>query len=399
MVDASFVSTRQQYNNYARYRTVASYHVLLICMALSVSQALSPFPYLGAILIFAYLTMKRVGAIKHGYVVLSAAVGLAGLAGIVFNYDSGLAIRVVTTCALLVVLGSLNFVKLADALDTSVRFMNFSLLLCAIGFCYALAGGPHIWTIQNPDGRDALLYLTTLSNSVFPMPNGGAIIRPSFIYDEPGAYAFVIDAVLLASFMFHRRLRRQEWILLIGGMLTFSIAHMIVVLFLLIAAKHLRHVIFPIVLLAVIDYWIYISIDMSLVFGRLMISEGVIVGDNRSELFITALEILRIHPEGVGSLCNWNISDCYESFGAFGDNPAFPGAYYGILSALAFYLVLLYILLRSIVGFQRDAMMVGFAIITLISQRPYLFNLGYNIWIVMLFSIYIQRFPLLLYRK
>jgi hypothetical protein len=392
-------STGQQYNPYARNRTVAPYRVLLLSMALSVSQALSPFPYLWAFLILAYLTMTRVGAIKHGYVVLAAAVGIAGLAGIALRYDAELAIRVVTTCALLVMLGSLNFVKQAHALNALVRFLNFSLLLCAIGFCYALAGGPHIWTVQNPDGRDALLYLTTLSNSVFPMPNGGAIIRPSFIFDEPGAYAFVIDAVLLASFMIHRRLRRQEWILLIGGMLTFSIAHMIVVLFLLIAARLLRHAIFPIVLLVVIDYWFYITIDLSLVFGRLMISEGVIVGDNRSELLKNALELLRDHPEGVGYLCNWNISACYESFGGFGDNPALPAAYYGILPALAYYLVLLYILLRSIVGLQRGALMVGLAIVALISQRPYLFNLGYNIWIVMLFCMYVQRFPLLLYRK
>lgn len=399
MVDASFASTRQQHNTFAHQRAFAPYRILMLCMVLSVSQALSPVPYLGAILVLGYLTMTRVGTIKHWYVVLAAEVGIAGFAGLAFSYDAGLAIRVVTTCALLVLLSSLNFVRLTDALDTSVRFMNFSLLLCAVGFCYALAGGPHIWTVQNPDGRDALLYLATLSNSVFPTPNGGAIIRPSFIYDEPGAYAFVIDAVLLASFMMHRRLRRQEWILLVGGFLTFSIAHMLVALFLLVAAKLLRHAILPIVLLAVVDYWIYITIDMSLIFGRLMISEGVIVGDNRSELFKNALELLRNHPQGVGFLCNWDISACYELFGGFGDNPAFPGAYYGILPALAFYLVLFYILIRSIISLQWDTKMVGLAIVALISQRPYLFNLGYNIWIIMLFSIYVHRFPLPLYRK
>jgi len=112
MVDTSFASARQQYDNYARHRTVAPYRVLLLCMALSVSQALSPFPYIGAILIFVYLTLTRVGVIKHGFVLLAAAVGIAGLAGIALSYDAELVIRVVSTCALLVVLGSLNFVKL-----------------------------------------------------------------------------------------------------------------------------------------------------------------------------------------------------------------------------------------------------------------------------------------------
>lgn len=241
--------------------------------------------------------------------------------------------------------------------------------------------------------------MTTLSNSVFPIPNAGAIIRPSFVFDEPGAYAFVIDAVLLVSFMINRRLRRQEWILAVGGFLTFSLAHMIVVMFILIAARRVRYAVFPIALMGAVDYWIYARVGISLIFGRLMISEGVIVGDNRSELFKNALTIIFDYPEGVGSLCDWNIYNCYNRFGVFGDNPAFPGAYYGMLPALAFYVILLYLIFRSVFSFQGQAMMVGLAVIVLISQRPYLFSLGYNTWIIFLFVLYCQQFPLRLGRS
>lgn len=54
------------------------------------------------------------------------------------------------------------------------------------------------------------------------------------------------------------------------------------------------------------------------------------------------------------------------------------------------------ILFRSIVGLQREALMVGLAIVDLISRRAYRFNLGNSIWIVMLYCVCVQCFPLLL---
>lgn len=109
-------------------------------MPLSVSQALGPFLYHGLFQNMGYLKMTRVDAIKHSYVVIAAAIGIAGLDRIVLNYHAELEIRVVTTCEILVMFGSLNIIKQALTLNTLVTFLTLSLLLCAIGFSYALAG-------------------------------------------------------------------------------------------------------------------------------------------------------------------------------------------------------------------------------------------------------------------
>lgn len=380
-------------------RTETRYTVLVVLMVLSVSQALSPWAFMAAAMVLAYVALKGTNTNSPWLALFALGMGIAAVVGVALVPSVGLGSRALLTCALIALLAPIEFDRFHYALATASSFLRGSLLLCVVGFIYAAAGGPHLLAIDNPDGRQALLYLTTLSNSVFPAPGGGAIIRPSFIYDEPGAYAFVIDSVLLASFMVHRRLRREEWQLIIGGMLTFSLAHMLVTLLLLLAGRKLRYALIPMLLLLVLDYYIYVTIDYSLVFRRFTVEDGALVGDNRSELLTHGLTLIRMFPEGVGFHCHWDMQACLDTFGAFGENPAFPAAFYGVLPSLPYYIMLAYLIAASVTSLRLPALGVGLAIAALIAQRPFLFNLGYNLLIVMLFGMYVRAFPFQIYRR
>lgn len=339
---------------------------------------------------FGYLLLMGISKKNPLFMLLAAFTFITGITGLIISPSVDLGVRILSTCVLLVLVSAVNFERYPDVVASIVRIVNYSIGLSLIGFVYAVLGGPYLLTIDNPDGRQALFYLTTLSNSVFPSPGGGTVIRPSFIFDEPGAYAFVIDSVLLISYMVQKRLRREELFLIIGGAITLSIAHMLVALFVLISARKNRYVFILLILIALIDYLIYSTIDYSLVFQRFMVEEGKLAGENRSELFKVALGLVQQFPEGVGGTCGYDIQNCFNLYGAFGENPAFPAAFYGILPTLVYYLIIFSILSLCLILQNRIVFGAGVAIIILISQRPFIFNLGYNIQIILLLSVYVQ---------
>jgi len=364
--------------------------LLILCVILSVSQALSPFPYLAALLLIGYILLSRPVRVDPSHAALALVLGTAAVLGFAISSDFANAARMLSTCALIVLVASLNLIRHQASFDFAARVVIVTLVLSVVGFVYALMGGPSLFTVTNADGREALLFLTTLSNAVFPTPVGN-VIRPSFIYDEPGAYAFVIDAILLINFTLHRRLRRLDWALVAGGFITFSVAHVLVCFFLLVAARRTLYALLPLAVLGGLDYFIYQLSGVSLLFGRFAVEDGALAGDNRSDLFRTAVELVSSHPGGVGTSCDWDIVLCYDRYGAFGENPAFPAAYFGILPSLGYYAILLAVLVTGVTSRRRRVICTSLAILVLIMQRPFLFNIGYNLMIIMLFNVLLQR--------
>jgi hypothetical protein len=364
--------------------------LLMLCVLLSVSQALSPYPYLLAVLAIGCLLLTRPAPIDTRYVQLAIALAAAAMLGFASGLDITNGVRILSTCVLLVLLAALELPRQAAAFDFAARLLAISIVLCVIGLVYALLGGPVLYTLVNPDGREALLFLTTLSNSVFPTP-AGFLIRPSLIYDEPGAYAFVIDAILLLNFMIHRRLRPVDWALVGGGFVTFSAAHLIICLLVLVAARRTLLAVLPLAVLGALDFFLYQISGVSLLFGRFAIEDGALAGDNRSDLLRAALDLVQTHPAGVGPSCGWDIAACVDTFGGFGENPAFPAAFFGILPSLGYYVILLAIVVHALRKPSRHEAFVSLAVLALIAQRPFLFSIGYNILILMLFCVLLQR--------
>ena len=139
-----------------------------------------------------------------------------------------------------------------------VHLSTFVLIFLCVGallsFFYALLGGAPLWGFPNPDGRENYLYLLSLTNSVW-----GGFIRPSAIYDEPGAFSFFICSVVTLRVLlgFDKKL---TWFLALSGLITFSLAHIIFFVFFALSQKvRLKHI-----LLTVLVCLIFVSIVINL---------------------------------------------------------------------------------------------------------------------------------------
>lgn len=101
-------------------------------------------------------------------------------------------------------------------------FALLSIALAWASFIYVLAGGEPQLEFKNPDGRPNSLYLTSFSNAVV-----GGIIRPAFIYDEPGAFSFVLVTAVVVREMLSKG-RLISVLILLGGLVTLSLTHVMV---------------------------------------------------------------------------------------------------------------------------------------------------------------------------
>lgn len=106
--------------------------------------------------------------------------------------------------------------------DWLTVFCIVAIVLAWISFFYVLAGGEPQLEFPNPDGRPNRLYLTSLSNAVI-----GGVIRTAFIYDEPGAFSFVLVVAVIIREMLAKS-RMISFLILLGGLVTFSLIHVMV---------------------------------------------------------------------------------------------------------------------------------------------------------------------------
>ncbi|MEB0140844.1 hypothetical protein QN363_17595 [Undibacterium sp. CCC2.1] len=372
------------------------YTFFLVMALISSSQMSNPYAFLVTCLALVCLTFLQKETLPRSYFLFTILVFGISLLGMIFELNAEVVTRILMTCALIPLVFLIDLRKHPQALDFATKFMGLSLALAIIGFLYALAGGADLFRLINPDGRELLLFLSTFSNSNFPI-GGGHIIRPSFIFDEPGAYTFAIDTILLINLMVYRKLRGIDWFLIIGGLITFSIAHILVCCLIVFAARKSKLLFIPACAISGIDYLLYLSSGVSQIIDRFTVVDGALAGDNRSKLFERAFDLVVEHPYGMGGICNWDISSCFDIYGGFGENPAFPAAYYGIMAASAYYLIFFIIvslIVISALKLNRFWMLTSLAILALIAQRPFLFNIGYNLQILLIFSMLLKTITL-----
>ncbi len=84
----------------------------------------------------------------------------------------------------------INFISKKEInkfIDIYSQFVLILLITSLIGFIYALLGGKPIFIIDYRSYNHLYLYFTTFTNSV-----SGNVIRVAGIYDEPGAFTFII---------------------------------------------------------------------------------------------------------------------------------------------------------------------------------------------------------------
>jgi hypothetical protein len=249
-----------------------------------------------------------------------------------------------------------------------------------IGFILAFNGVQPLFEISNSDGKSNFFFYTTFSRLQW-----GHVIRPAGIFDEPGAFSFMICAVCALRHL-HGRDNRVTWLLLGAGFVTLSLAHLVYVIIHAMAENfRLRNLtrivamLIPIILFA--GYLGGFEIVEKRLISRATISEaGEVVGDNRTWRMLNAATHLSTHPKsmliGADPACRFDPNECNKKFPMMGENPLSPLVMHGAFISWPYYLALAILFTAPIFG-RQFIVSLGFG--ALLLQRPYVVAIGYSL--------------------
>ncbi|WP_163131656.1 hypothetical protein [Agarivorans sp. Alg241-V36] len=263
--------------------------------------------------------------------------------------------------------------------DILTKFAYVAIFLAFLSFLYRFFGGDALVDIKNPDGRVASLYLFSLSHSTF-----GNIIRGGFIYDEPGMFSFVLTVIVVLREV-TKKSKKGSLAILLGGVFTFSLAHIFILLLYVIVSIRLKYSIF---LAASLMFLVFLLYDhMSFLTNRLTIE--ALLDSNR----LQQLENFnRIASENIIKFGNYECSErpgsiCKEH-GDISSSPVTPlyigGLLYLFIQVVTSFLFLCFVLLRKQFVFPALAMFL------ILLQRPFFIGFGYGL------MIYIPFFTMLI---
>jgi len=272
---------------------------------------------------------------------------------------------------------------------TAVRFVEIAsrmfavfIVMALIGVLYHLAGGGPLFSLVNADGRDNAFYLTTFSNAET------FIIRPSAIYDEPGAFSFYICMVVAMRSLLGMSRKTSGWLLL-GGLITQSITHVMFALLwvawaaLISPGRKLKSanvfVAGAFVAAAALIYWIGVldwALERALEFyenpwlnPRQRSFDDIVYGLREGGFWF-----------GFDPQCTRRLAGCSD----LGENPLTPLIYGGMAAAWPYYLFLLAAFCAPL--FSRSGLLYA-GIGVLLLQRPYLLEFPYSAVFGLLFVI------------
>jgi hypothetical protein len=248
-----------------------------------------------------------------------------------------------------------------------------------IGLLLASANIPPLFSFPNLDGRPNFFFYTTLTNAYW-----SGWIQAAGIYDEPGAFSFIICAV---AFMRHvtGRSYRLTWVLLGLGLVTFSLAHLVfMAVFALAERLTLRRVAFVaagvLLLLGAARMTGLHATYQQYLFARVTFDAAQQRGfQGRIVLARNALDAMKIADRpvlfGVDSDCIVDYVECRRKWEYMGENPLAPVAHHGMVLAWPYYLFLALGLGFLLAGRRH----LGFLALTMLFlQRPFVMSLGYS---------------------
>jgi len=337
------------------------------------------------------LVASRINIIlKNKYIILLIPLSLI-LSFVSFIYWGGSSIKIFLLpyfylVSILYVLGSRNE-DIRIFTKVSTKILILFIIGGWIGFTYKLIGGQSLFSLPLKGGEYNLdLFLTTFTK-IGGISEIAGVIRPTAIYDEPGTFAFIICCVALLRHKLKLK-KRNTWILLLGGLISFSLALFIYIFFHIGSyikwnRKIIRNFLFTIILiLGTVSILPNLGVFDTLILSRLEINEstGQFVGDNRS----VAIELAAsyINPEmllwGIDKLCMLDVSAASLKYGRYGDNPLYPLVSFGLLISWIYYFT---IILLIVIGIRRKSNFVYLGLLILFFQRPYFSNFIYSFFI------------------
>ncbi|MEP6502258.1 MAG: hypothetical protein ABJD97_02935 [Betaproteobacteria bacterium] len=274
--------------------------------------------------------------------------------------------------------------RLCDAMSA---FCVAGVAMCVVGFVYAYLGGQPVLSIVNNDGRENALYLTTMTNFWV-----GNVIRPSFIYDEPGAFAFMVCATVAMREALGRP-GRLSWLLILGGLITLSITHMLVLMmFLVRRIGWARTGLVATVLVGGVATLIQTTDEFDFVADRFTVDDGKLSGDNRSDQVANLLAVITPEMFLFGDvMCHDRPDRVCEEHGDISSSPATPvyrGGVVMLATQITVHVALVVAFLR-----QRRFRFPALVFTILLLQRPYFEGYGYG------FFTYLLLFHMLAMRR
>ena len=196
-------------------------------------------------------------------------------------------------------------------------------------------------SFPNNDGRINYFFYTTLTNVYL-----GNFIRPSGIYDEPGALSFYVCFVAAMRHLLNKD-NKLTWLLLIFGFITLSLAHLIYCFFHFLSERFSKKNILRFSGLAV--FLIVLGFGSGAhqllsdkLINRLAVTEdGTIAGDNRSFRMFSVIDLIEkdsyVFWFGADPVCRFDYLVCKQMFPLMGENPLSPLAFDGFLVSWPYY--------------------------------------------------------------
>jgi len=322
------------------------------------------------IVIFFISTMKR-KRLKWWFVLLASPMLITSSITSLYWEDARYMLSLVFFIFSLYMLQYLNIKDVGKVVDVASWFLLLVIAMAVVGFIIALVGFDPLLEFPNPDGRSNYLFYTTLSNAYF-----GNFIRPSGIYDEPGALSFYICFVAAMRHLLKRD-NKLTWALLTLGFITLSLAHFIYFIFHLSAERIDRRNLLRFLIVGSLVVFIALSTGFHQIFSDKLVSRlavtdnGTIVGDNRSFRALNVIDLISqktyVIWYGADPSCRFEYKVCKQKFPMMGENPLAPMALEGLLVSWPYYLIVISLLVSPIFG-RRYLVCMGIGL--LLMQRP-----------------------------
>ncbi|PMO90158.1 hypothetical protein BCS98_15300 [Vibrio breoganii] len=270
----------------------------------------------------------------------------------------------------------------------SSYYLLLQVSFAIVGFLYAFSGGGAIFELVSSSGRVYKLFLTTISVTGY-----SNFIRPSGFFDEPGALSFAICSVVLLRNIYGFD-KKVSYYLLIGGLVTLSLAHFIFLMFYVaydLFLNRSRSVLLLIMGIFAMPVIFAVFFDGYEVVANYYFSRTAngLSGDGRSTLLYNAIEYLEASPSltylfGIDSNCLTDFTNnCRFIYPRMGENFLSPLVFGGFITSWPYYFVIMLCtiyLLRS-----PKTFILYFAFFILFLQRPYIFNYSYSfLWVLAL---------------
>ncbi len=263
-------------------------------------------------------------------------------------------------------------------------FAFFSLFCSILSFIYAYNGGDSLFSFSLLDGRVSYFHLSSFSNVWI-----GNMIRPGFIYDEPGAYSFFLCFVCLGRVLLGMD-NKATFLILLFGLITLSMMHVIVFISFILLSINLRQriVIAILIFSLLLGYFSSELTFLDLLFERLTFSSDALYDNNRAEQIFNFIHLFNDKPEviytGYDDFFNKE-RELYHRYGDMGASPITPILQYG-LPGLFVLLSIISILLGSLFRrtFDKNVFFVSMIMCLLILQRPFYHGSGYSLMVIMI---------------